>query len=268
MSENETEKSNPGHISDFERAVCYYTLPRVTSPVTFGLIVAYAVCFLEAVGVTAYGFIWENEIYSRAGVVALIGITIFGIVAFLVRAFMNEVRKQRALASAKGVHDVSEEAGDLPDPFEGHVLLRFHREKPSGSARVTDNEGNLRYLVTTRKHGHAWLVEDADGDAHLKLEGRWGGRSFNFDFDTPMHLSVYKDDREVARLDRRRGFRMPTVDITSGESENDRCVARGLSFYKDDRLVGRIYRLRGYAYLDIEGGSYREGVLGYFVAMA
>ena len=268
MPGNDTSKSNSGHISDFERAVCYYTLPRVTSPVTFGLVIAYAVCFLEAVGVTVYGFIWENETYARAGVIALIGITIFGIAAFLVRAFMNEVRKQRALASAKGIQDVSDEAGDLPDPFKGHVLLRFHREKQSGLARVTDNEGNLRYSVTTRKHGRAWLVEDADGDTHLKLDGRWGGRSFNFDFDTPMHLLIYKDDIEVARLDRRRGFANPPVDIVCGETENDRSVARGLSFYKDDRLVGRIYRLRGYTYLDIEGESFNEGVLGFFVAMA
>ena len=43
------------HLNDFERAICYYTLPRVARPVTFGLIAAYVLCLAEAFAVFVYG---------------------------------------------------------------------------------------------------------------------------------------------------------------------------------------------------------------------
>jgi len=51
----------PDTISDYERAVCYYTLPRVTSRVTLALVIAYAVCVFEALGALCIGVLFDNR---------------------------------------------------------------------------------------------------------------------------------------------------------------------------------------------------------------
>lgn len=261
------DEQKNGHITDFERAVCYYTLPRLANPVTFGLIIAYAVCFLEAVGIFVYGVLADNETYARAGLIAVIGIIVFGVVVFLARAFVGEVRSRRALSAAKGVREAGADADGLPDPFANHVLLRFHRHTPAEGTDVTDNAGNLRYTISVESQGRAWTVKDSGDDSEVKLDGRWGGRSFFFDFGAPMALLVYSGDNEIARLHRRRGLRDPVVDIACREPEECHLTARGTGFYKGDRLVGRVYRLRGYTYLDIEKDCFNSGVLSFYVSM-
>lgn len=260
------ERDN-GHITDFERAVCYYTLPRVAHPVTFGLIIAYAVCLFEAVGVWIYGAIWDNETYARAGLIAVVGIVVFGVIIFLARAFLVEFRSRRALAAAGGVGDADADADGLPDPFANHVLLRFHRPTPSGATDITDNAGNLKYTVSGKGQGHTWTVKDAQSETEIALDGRWGGRSFFFDAGAPMAILVYRGDEEIARIQRRRGFRDPVVDIACREPDECHFVARGTGFYKADRLVGRVYRLRGYTFLDVEKDCFNEGILSFYVSM-
>ena len=70
----------PEHLTDYERAICYYTLPKITHPVTFGLLAVYVVCIIEALGVLAYGATTHREGITRAGLLAVGGIVAFGVI--------------------------------------------------------------------------------------------------------------------------------------------------------------------------------------------
>ncbi len=74
--------SSEDRLTAYERAVCYYSLPRQKHPVTFVLIVAYGVCFLEALGALIYGCVSGAEVWRRWGTITLVASIIFGIAAF------------------------------------------------------------------------------------------------------------------------------------------------------------------------------------------
>ncbi|MCH7959412.1 MAG: hypothetical protein IID08_04750 [Candidatus Hydrogenedentes bacterium] len=264
MSSTAAEKE---HLNDFERAICYYTLPRVNRPVTFGLIVAYVVCLGEAVAVFVYGVATQNETWLGVGRLALIGIIGFGLIAFITRAFLNEVRTRRALAAAKGVHDATAPDDGTPDPFAGHILLRYRRHRPGDAIEITDNSGRCQYRVQTEHHGKTWIVEDTEGRESAHIDARWGGRSFGFDGGVPAVVGVSVDGKEIARLNRRRTWTTSVVDIVCEGPEREHFVVRDLGVYRDERMVGRVYRLRGYTYLDIERTSFCDAILGFFIAM-
>ena len=136
----------PERLSDYERAICYYTVPKISHPVTFGLIVVYCVCVFEALGALIYGLLENNGPVTQGGVVALIAIVVFGIVAFMVRAFLNEIRLRKALGVARRAPEAIGDIDDVPNPFATHRLLRRPLHGQENRFSCTDNDGVLQYL--------------------------------------------------------------------------------------------------------------------------
>ncbi len=259
----------PDHLSDYERAVCYYTLPRVTSPVTVGLVAAYAVCLLEAAGALGFGVFTGRSVWIQWGTICLAAIIVFGVLAFLIRAFLNDVRQRKNLAAAQGVPDAArEEAEDLPDPFANHILLRLPRHRPDGPVTITDNDGTLRYTVETGPHGRSWTIRDEEGNEHARVLTQTKGGSFLLNQNTPRRLVVQKDEQEIARLER--GFSMmdPIVEIVCNGPAPQKFQTQGRNLYKEGKLIGRVYYIRRYIYLDVEEDCFHDGILSFFVAMA
>ena len=127
----------PERLSDYERAICYYTLPRISYPVTFGLIVAYAVCLLEAFAAVIYGLLWDHAAFAKGGAAALGAIVVFGVVVFTARALLNEIRMRRALAVARGVPDAVADIKDIPSPGIFCCVIRCTRPATCSRARTT-----------------------------------------------------------------------------------------------------------------------------------
>jgi len=254
-------------LSDYVRAVCYYKLPRVTSPVTIGLVVAYAICLLEAVAALAFGYFTERPVWTKSGAIALGGIIAFGIVAFLIRALLNDIHRRRALAAAAGTPDASAEADDLPDPFAHHILLRASADIQSETSEITDNNGERRYVVTRNPEGNEWNVESTEGGDALELTATvWGG-SFSLFRNAPTHLTVRRDRKETAKIRRRFTLGSTEIDISCLEPEKVELCVKGFGLYKNDKLVGRVYSMRRFNYLDVEKEYFHDGILGFFITM-
>lgn len=257
------------HLTAYERAVCYYTIPRVTSPLTGGLIIAYAVVLAEAVGLLIYGVVSERENLKWWGGALTIGAIVFGIVAFFVRSLQNAVHERRAMAEAARVPDSDPAASEIPDPFAGHVLLRFRRRPGESSFDIEDNHAQVKYRVTAQRHNRQFDITSADDSPVVRVEGLRSRRSFLFDFSGhPGKVVVRRDGEELARMERRFTLMDPSCDIFVSEPGEVHLVTRRGAIYRNDRLVGRIYTVRQFTYLDIESPSFSEGVLGYFVAMS
>jgi len=257
----------PEHITAYERAVCYYTLPKVGSPVSFGLIVIYAVCVFEAIGAMAIGFWFEHETWLRVGTYAFVGIILFGVAAFFVRAVLGKTRVARILREAGQVPDAGADDSDFPDPFADHELLRYPRHTESNIFAMTEDNGNIRYTVERAESGEWWRIQTPEDKefCRVKAEGHFG--SFFLRGEIPGPLAVHKAERLLARIEPRFAFQAPIALIRYENSDKTLTVRQRGIYNPEKRLVGRIYYLRDGLYLDIEQAYLDEGVLGYYAAL-
>jgi hypothetical protein len=258
----------PEHLSDYERAVCYHTLPKITRPVTVGLIVAYAVCFLEAVAVLLYGFVVGSERMAQIGSYWVIGIVVFGVVAFMLRALVNELRERRVLAVARGVPDALEDAEGIPDPFAAHLLLRRPLHARGDLFPCTDNAGILHYFVESLPSSAWWKVKDPQDHEVIRVHVQATSTSFSIGGTAPSRLSVFAGNDEMARMRRRFSFTAPTLFIECFKPTTKSYTFRQGGVYVNKRLVGRIYYLHHSLYLDIEQAEFHEAILGLFLTMS
>jgi hypothetical protein len=256
------------HLTEYERAICYYTLPKVTSTTTIGLLAAYLVCLLEAAGVLLYGLIADRPTWFHAGVIALGAIVIFGVVAFFARALYHEIRQRKLLRQGDYAAPQSPPPDDLPDPFGDHLLIRHPRYVPGDSFACTDNEGKVVYNVDSVSQGAWWKVSDADGNEVVRVRVASGVPSFSLSSRTPGRLAAYQGDEEIARIAQRFSLSDPVVEIRCFSPVESEYVIRRRAIYHEGRLAGRIYYLRQFLYLDVQKDDCHPAILAYFVTMA
>jgi hypothetical protein len=256
----------PQRLSEYERALCYYTLPRITYPVAFGLIVAYAVIVLESLAILSYGLMFDNTVYAQIGVVAFAAVTVLGMVIFLGRALLNEIRMRKALAVAKTIPDAISDVEDIPDPFQDHLLLRHPLHTRGDLFPCTDNEGNIAYFVESAAGGPWWKIKFPQDNEVLRVRVEQGSASFTFGGNVPARLSVYKDTEELGRIRRRVSFTAPVITVECRHPDATYTVQRG-NIFREKELVGRIYYLHNSLYLDIRKDAMHPAILGLFITM-
>ncbi|HUW59543.1 MAG TPA: hypothetical protein VMZ06_00950 [Candidatus Bathyarchaeia archaeon] len=256
----------PQRLSEYERAICYYTLPKITHPVAFGLVVAYAVVVLEVLAILCYGLMSDNAAYTRIGEVVFVGIIVIGMVAFLGRALLNEVRMRKALAVAKTVPDAISHVEDIPDPFQHHLLLRHPLHARGDLFPCTDNDGNIAYFVESAAGGPWWKIKDAQDKEVLRVRVEQGSTSFTFGGNVPARLAVYDDAQELGRIRRRVSFTSPVITVECKQPAATYTVQRG-NIFREKKLVGRIYYLHKSLYLDIQKDAMHPAILGLFITM-
>lgn len=255
---NPTENGGapPYALTDLERAVCYYTLPKVSSPITIGLLLAYAICVLEAGGALAYGLLSTNRTWTLAGLYALIGIIILGMAAFTVRAALSDWRRRIALAMARNTPP-AERCDDIPDPFEHHVLLVRLATCPDPSCYCLTELGEARYRLDTLQKGETWRISDLKEnsvyDVHMAHRKK--------------HLHVYRAKQLCASIEEHNTLQAwgAKVFVLIPEQKTYEVSNGCISF--TGRLIGRIYTLRDYTYLDVEESHLNIGLLAYFYCM-
>jgi len=254
------------HLSDYERAVCYYTLPRVTHPITYGLIAAYALCLFEALAAIVYGLWFDHDLVLRIGTIAFAALIAFGLVVFTVRAFLSEVRQRRALAQARGVPDALREAADLPDPFATHLLLKRPTHTDGAIFACTDEHAAIAYRIEATPENASWTIMSADGEEVCRVKAVRRVTSFTFGQNLPGQLNIYRQDTEIGQIIRRFSFTENITDIRVLAPEPSQYQVRQQAIYRESRLVGRIYALRGAYYLDLRRDALHEAILAYFIA--
>ena len=255
------------HLSEYERAICYYTLPKVASPTTIGLIAAYLVCLIEAAAVLGYGLWTDRPVWTRVGTVALGAVIIFGVAAFFIRTLYHEVRQRKFLREARAVHPEAPPPSEMPDPFADHLLLRRPRRLAGAAFECTDNEGNLIHRVETSARG-AWRTVCApDGRETLRVRVISRVPSVILASTMPGRLVVYQEGEEIAQAAPRFSLGDPTAEIRCCADPGVEYLIRRRAIYRQGRLVGRIYYLRRYLYLDVKKTECHPALLAYFVAM-
>lgn len=255
-------------LTDYERAICYYALPKVINPITLGIIVAYAVCVFEALAALTFGLVARRVPWIEGGAWALAAILVFGIVVFMGRAFLNELRQRRLLAAARGVPDALSGIRDVPDPFIDHVLLRH----PAGARGLhfdcTGGDTATRYHIDVAPGGAWWTIQTPEGEEVCRVKVVSGPPSFMISMGVPSRLTVYKGEEIIAEIVRRFSFSSLVVDISCLKPSATKYLVRGQTVFREDVMVGRIYELRRSVYLDIKRDALHEALLGFFATLS
>lgn len=252
------------HLSDYERAIYYYTLPKVTTPFPVGVVVVYGVMLCLAVGALVYGVSTQQSDWMRSGTVGLCFGGIVGAGAFLLRDFLNQVRQRSALSSARGVPDADSQFEDIPDPFREHTLLRIPIRHAETTMPLVNNKGKTLYTADLDPEDKSFTLHDASGEPLFQAVMKKHSHSFSFENGGAPHVRVLRGDEEIAEIVRRRS----EVDIRcKGDEENQHYTCQSGGLYLDEVLVGRVYEVRGYHYLDIESKHLDEGILAFFTTI-
>ncbi len=188
---------------------------------------------------------------------------LFGIVAFMVRALINELRQRSALAEARGVPDTLDGGDAFPDPFAGHLLLKRPHEARGRLYACTENDQTIRYFVSSDTHGRHWAVRTPDDKEAFtaKLVRRWKDVGFRY------RIRVYRGEKLIGRIIREAGLTAPHAHVYDLAGE-PRCeyIVRDNGIYFEGKLVGRVYSLRGAFYLDIERDHLSDALLAHFIS--
>jgi hypothetical protein len=255
------------HLTDYERAICYFTLPNVVYPINSGIIVAYAVCVFEAAGALVIGLVLQNPAWMLAGAAALWGIVLFGLVVFTGRALLSELRRQRALAQAHGVPNAHDDADDLPDPFAGHILLRHPAATRGKLYSCTAPGDTIQYFVDSAPGGRWWKIRSPHDIDVCEVRASHPWWRWATGLSTPRQLSVRCGDLEVAAVLPILSLSGPAVSVRCYLPEPREYQIRQFGIFHQDRLVGRIYWLRQSCYLDLEENHLHPGILAYYVTL-
>ncbi len=263
------------HLSPYERAVCYYSLPHVISPLTYGIIIAYTVCVVEALVALVIGVLLDHKMWINVGVGALVALVVFGIVIFTARAFLNEFRQRRFLKEARNAmsaDNLSADSGSdpdgIPDPFEAHRLFWCNCYHATQIFERSNTDEKVCYLVDNWKQSFRWKVMEAGGDDLFSIIGSGRPHSFLYGNGLPAQIDVLKDNKIIAHIRQRFNIKTPYTEILDTEKPDSHIQyhIRRDGIYCDGALVGRIYNLKGNSYLDIHSDSFSCGILAYFVS--
>jgi hypothetical protein len=255
----------PDHLSGYERAVCYYTLPKVISPVTYGIIAAYTVFLLQTLVLFIVALIAQSQTWTFIGGAALAAAITGGLLVFTLQALLNEVRRAKALAAASAAPGMESEADEFPDPFAGYLLFQYPLDRPEIIYLCENDKKSIVYRAEEPAPPCLKRAYTPDGDEYLCLKALGGIRSFSFGRGLPARISVLEQGRETARITRRISFGPPAAQIQCHLPEPREYTARQGGLYYQGRLVGRIYSLRRHIYLDIDGEHFNAGIFAHYL---
>ncbi len=251
-------------LTDYERAVCYFTLPKLVYHISpIGLFV-YSIFVIITFSVTFWALAFGNQILLYIGTISLIVIALFGFVLFTGRALLSELRWRRCLAEAHGTK--KEETLDLPDPFEQHELYLIPQKEKEGTLFPCSNrDGEVIYFIENR--GDGWIVKDVLENEVCKITARRSWLSISFTYRKPVILDIYRGEKKIARLKPRFSFYGSAYLITIFDPQPDTYWIIQSGIFHQGELVGRIYQLRKIQYLDIQKQHFNPGILAFLITL-
>mgnify|MGYP006908256412 CR=1 FL=1 len=252
-------------LTEFERAVCYDTLPHITHPLTFRVVFTYTLVLILAFVAMAYGVRTDIAAWKTWGSIAFAVVVVAGIIGFVYRALFNAVRQRAALVQAQEMPNVESGFDLLPDPFAGHALLRYYRVADTDAKTVTGNRGETVYAAQ-RTGAHNWEIRDPAGELILTVSASRPPRSFSFDWGMPSQYRATRNGDTVAELERPVSFGPGRVEIRNLKT-GETTQFRDGGLYDNEALVGRIYDIRNYLYLDIRQSRLDDATLAFYIAM-
>lgn len=249
-----------GLITDFERAICYFTLPRLIYRINPWALFIYFVCVIITLTLLFLGIITGIPSLTYTGSISFVVVTIVGIIMFTGRALLNELRWRKCLAEAHGIQNTAE--ADLPDPFEDHTLLLVSSDtRGSLLYPIMNREGEVKYFVEEKEPEKYWIVKDHQENPVCQIQARASLFSFTLSMNKPRVIYVQSQDKCISVIKPKVSFYGDSYILYTKEPSPQQYWVLQSGIFFHGELVGRIYNLRRYTYLDVREDHFSLGML-------
>lgn len=254
-------------LNPYERAACYYTLPRVAPPLSARFVFIFGGLLGLLLTVLCIVAVFASSVATYAMVMVVMVTALVGIFVAMLQTLINEIRTRRVLYEASTAPQTRTQDDTLPDPFAKHVLLRHPGNSGGKLSTCTSANDGLEYVLDNARNRALWEVRTPGGEPVLTVQASGGAGSFAFVSGQAGRFVVRVGEKEVARIKDGGTLLKPQVDVMCHTPVEQLYAIRNGGIFRGERLVGRVYYVHDAHYLDIEREHLNEGILGYFVSL-
>lgn len=254
-------------LSDFERAIAYFTLPGIRRPISAWVYAVFAVAIIASLVAFVWGLRTDGGTLELVSGIALGIVIVVGMAVFLGHAIRIEIQERAALASAHEMPNAESGFDDALDPFAAHVLLARPWRRGRKEIAIRDRKGALAKTLRIDEAAPGWTVLNTDGHEEFRIRVHGGGVSFSVDSGTPRGADALVQDEVRATVTRRWTWGLDRVRAEQVKPESCVYTIENGAIHYDGAIVGRVYYIRHTAFLDIESDHLNEATLTYFLAM-
>jgi hypothetical protein len=254
-------------LSDFERAIAYFTLPGIREPLPAWVYALFIGALAVFLAVFAGGVRAESDAATMTGGIGLAVTTLAALAVFFGHAIRAEIREREALAEAAHMPNAESGFEASLDPFADHRLFGRPRNKRADDTAIWDRKGNVVMHLRLDVEKAGWRVLDAQEQDDFQIRVEKGSISFSVEGGAPKSAEAVRGGGVVARVTREWTWGRDRVraELVGSESEIYK-IEHGEIQYDGD-IVGRIYYIKRSCYLDVTKSHVNEAILTYFLAL-
>lgn len=261
------EESAGPPLNPYERAACYYTLPRIAPPLSARFVFIFGGLLGLLLVILCVVAVFGSSAATYAMVLVVVVTAMASIFAAMLQTLVNEIRTRRVLYEASTAPQTRTQDDTLPDPFATHVLLRHPGNMGGKLSTCTSADHDLEYVLDNARSRSHWEVRTPANKPVLMVQASGGAGSFAFVSGQAGRFVVLVGEKEVARIKDGGSLLQPQVDIVCLSPSERTYAIRNGGIFLGERLVGRVYYVHDAHHLDIEREHLNEGILGYFVSL-
>ncbi|MCX8064432.1 MAG: hypothetical protein N3G21_04590 [Candidatus Hydrogenedentes bacterium] len=252
-------------LTDYERAVCYFTLPKISYTVRPIVVFFYTLILLVSFSLLFVGFLYESLLLVNLGGFLSFGVALVGVSLFVGRTIVNEYKWRKYLRYSSISPNKVEI--DLPDPFQNHVLFSIPLDKRfSNLFPCIDRNGEVLFFIEEIEKGRKWVIKNPQDVEVARVEGKPSLFSFVISYKTPFVMRVYEGTNLSYFIKPKCSiFNVGFVVLDKKQTPNLNYTISDTAVFVNKELVGRFYQLRRYFYLDIQEQHFNLGLLAFFI---
>lgn len=254
-------------LSDFERAIAYFTLPGIRRPIPAWVYAVFTVALIASLVAFVWGLRTDGGALEMIAGIALGIVIVAGMAVFFGHAIRIEIQEREALASAHEMPNAESDFDAALDPFAKHVLLARPWRRGRDEIPVRDRKGGLVKTLNVDASRSGWTLLGADGAEEFRIRVHDGGVSFSVDSGTARGADAVVQDEVRATVKRRWTWGLDRVLAEQFAPTRRSYAIENGAIHHDGVIVGRVYYIRRTAYLDIEAEHLNEATLTYFLVM-
>jgi hypothetical protein len=258
--------AQPAPLTPYERAACYYTLPRIAPPMPAAFVFLYGGLLSALLATLCIVAVYGSSRATYGVVIGVVVVAFSGMAVVMVRSTLAEVRTRRVLQEAHDAPNVETQDDSLPDPFANHILMRHATDRMGRLTACTSDDHDIEYFIDNTRGDSQWILRTPQDQEMMTVLATGGVGSFAFVPSQAQRFTVYAGGAEIARIQDGGTLLHPQTDIVCYMPTTCTYTVKDGGIHFEGNLVGRVYFFNDAHYLDIEREHLNDGTLGYFVS--
>ncbi len=255
-------------ITDYERAMCYFTLPKISYIISPGIVFLYALFLILSFSILFIGIAYNSPLIANMGGLSAIIVAVIVALILITRAIINEYRWRRCLEEANNIPQ--QLASELPDPFQNNTLVCIPLEKRENALfPCVDRTGEILYFIDELIKNRKWVVKTPQDIEIARIEGKANLFSFVISYKLPLVLRIYENEKLSYIVEPK--WSLFSVAFTVSDYKKTPTITYTISdsgIFLNKKLVGRFYQLRKCYYLDIQQEHFNLGFLALLIYLS